>query len=84
LAGAVHVDGTARIQTIFERSDNPFMYDLLMKLDLEFNVRALINTSFNRKGEPIVHTIDDAIKSAEAMRLDAIVLNGELRILVPQ
>ena len=81
LQGTVHINGTARIQTIYDRSDNPFMYDLLLNLDQNHQVKALINTSFNRKGEPIVHTIDDAMKSAKAMNLDAVVLNGELVIL---
>jgi carbamoyltransferase len=81
LQGTVHINGTARIQTIYDRSDNPFIYDLLMNLDQNHQVKSLINTSFNRKGEPMVHTTDDAMKSAKAMSLDAVVLNGELVIL---
>ncbi len=81
LEGAVHANGTARIQTIFKRSDNPFIYDLLMLLDTEFGVKALINTSFNIKGEPIVHTLDNARQSAQNMGLDAVVLNGKIEIL---
>jgi carbamoyltransferase len=81
LEGAVHIDDTARIQTIFNRSDNPFMYDLLEFIDKKHDIKALINTSFNVRGEPIVHTIEDARKSAENMKLDAVVLNGELKIL---
>lgn len=78
LIGAVHTDGTARIQTIFNKSDNPFLFDLLTYLDKKHSVRALINTSFNIKGEPIVHSINDAISSAKNMGLDAVVINGEL------
>ncbi len=81
LIGAVHIDGTSRIQTVFKREENPFIYDLLTYLDLNHNVKALINTSFNIKGEPIVHTIEDAFNSAKNMQLDAIVLNGKLEIL---
>ena len=81
MEGAVHVDGTSRIQTLFERCENEFMYDLLTFLDEKYGVRALINTSFNVKGEPIVHTTDDAIRSATNMKLDALVLNGKLQLI---
>ncbi|MDA3780263.1 MAG: hypothetical protein PF487_08635 [Bacteroidales bacterium] len=81
IEGVVHIDGTSRIQTLFNRNDNPFMFDLLSMLDSDFGVKALINTSFNIKGEPIVHTINDAIKSAAKMKLDAVVLNGKLQLL---
>lgn len=81
LIGCVHTDGTSRIQTIFEKNDNPFMYDLLQYLDFKYKVKALINTSFNSRGEPIVHNIEDALKSAENMKLDAVILNGSLKLL---
>ncbi|MCG8411447.1 MAG: hypothetical protein MI739_09200 [Bacteroidales bacterium] len=81
IEGVVHVDGTSRIQTIFERKDNLFIYDLLHELDKNYGIKALINTSFNIKGEPIVHTADDAMKSAQEMNLDAVVINGKLQII---
>ncbi|MEN8116809.1 MAG: carbamoyltransferase C-terminal domain-containing protein [Bacteroidota bacterium] len=76
LAGATHADGTARFQTLFSRDDNQFMYDLLTHLNEKYGVKALINTSFNSKGEPIVHSLNDAEKAAKRMGLDGIVLNG--------
>jgi carbamoyltransferase len=80
IEGAVHVDGTARIQTIFSRSENAFVFDLLTTLQETYDHRALINTSFNIKGEPIVHTADDALKSARNMKLDGVVINGKLTL----
>lgn len=77
MEGAIHADGTARFQTIFDRNENPFLFDLLTYLDEKFAVRALINTSFNAKGKPIVHTTTDALKTAKKIKLDAVVLNGE-------
>ena len=77
IEGVVHVDGTARIQTIFQRDDNPFLFDLLELLDSKYGLKALINTSFNRRGEPIVHTPKDALSSANAMKLDGVVINGK-------
>lgn len=81
IEGVVHVDGTSRIQTIFQRDENPFIYDLLDILDSEHQVKALINTSFNVKGEPIVHSPEDALRSAKNMKLDGIVINGKLQRL---
>ncbi|MCW3806091.1 carbamoyltransferase C-terminal domain-containing protein [Plebeiibacterium marinum] len=81
IEGVVHVDGTARIQTIRNEAQNPFLYRLLLFLDEKYGVKALINTSFNKRGEPIVHTHEDAIKSARNMNLDGVVLNGKYQAL---
>ena len=78
LAGAVHADGTARVQTIFKKQQNPFLYDLLELLDVKYGIKALINTSFNGKGEPIVHTKENALTAARNMKLDGVILNGEV------
>ncbi len=78
--GATHVNKSARIQCLQNRSDNPFIYDLLDYLDKNHNIDCLINTSFNSKGEPMVQTEEDAISSAKNMRLDAIVVNGKLTL----
>ena len=72
----VHVDGTARVQVVTAESD-PFLFDLLTAFEVETEVGVLINTSFNRKGEPIVETPLDAIDAFLGMRLDGLYLNGE-------
>ncbi len=81
ISGVIHANGTARIQTIFERSDNPYLFDLLTVLEQNYGVKALINTSFNAKGEPIVHSADDAKHSATQMGIDALVVNGKILLL---
>ncbi len=78
LAGAVHQDGTSRIQIIKEREDHPFLYDLLVCLEEKYSILALLNTSFNQSGEPLVHSPADARKSAEAMGLDGVVLGNQM------
>lgn len=78
MAGVVHANNTARIQAIENDEDNPFMYRLLTYLNEEHGVLALINTSFNLQGDPIVHTKDDAFRSAKQMNLDALVFNNQL------
>jgi carbamoyltransferase len=77
IEGVVHVDGTSRIQKITKKEQNPFLYELLKFLDHEYGLKALINTSFNAKGKPIVHSPEDARNEASQMGLDFLVLNGD-------
>lgn len=81
LKGVVHANGTSRIQTIFSRQDNPFIFDLLEYLDQHHQVIALINTSFNGKGEPMVQTEETARDSAAKMKLNGLVINGKYQKL---
>lgn len=81
ISGVIHANGTARIQTIFSKDENPFMFDLLTLLDNTFHIKALINTSFNSQEEPIVHTKEDALLSGKNMGLDAVVVNGTVHEL---
>lgn len=78
LCGVIHANQTARIQTIALKDENPFMFELLTYLFEKHGVLALINTSFNTQGEPIVHTKEDALKSAKEMNLNALVYNNQL------
>ena len=80
IGGVIHANGSARIQTLFKKEDNPYLFDLLVLLDEQYNVKALINTSFNARGEALVHTCEDALKSAKNMGIDAVVLNGKLEL----
>lgn len=72
----VHVDGTARVQVVTEEGD-PFLIDLLNAFREETGVGILLNTSFNRRGEPIIETPLDAIDAFLGMGLDGIYLEGE-------
>ncbi len=78
LEGVTHVNGTSRIQALFRREENPFIWDLLSYLWKNYGLYGLINTSFNVKGEPIVHTSDDALASAKNMHLDYVIIQNEL------
>lgn len=78
MTGVVHANNTARIQTIEGEADNPFIYKLLLYLYEKHGVLALINTSFNAQGEPMVHTAAQARASARRMGLDGLVVNGRL------
>ena len=74
--GAVHVDGTARPQVV-RRSRDPELHALLTAHRREGGGRALINTSFNLHGEPVVHTPEDAVRTFVASGLDTLYL-GDL------
>ncbi|MHC1773806.1 MAG: carbamoyltransferase C-terminal domain-containing protein [Lentimicrobium sp.] len=78
LKAVLHFNNTSRIQTIFNKQDNPFMFRLLNVLQDEYDMIALMNTSFNYRGEPIVHTPENALYSAKKMNLNYIVIDGKL------
>ncbi|MBM3530724.1 MAG: carbamoyltransferase [Alphaproteobacteria bacterium] len=61
IAAVVHVDGSARVQTVTE-AQNAKLYRLLKEFEALTGVPVLINTSFNVKGEPIVETPVDAVE----------------------
>jgi carbamoyltransferase len=73
----VHVDGTARVQTV-RQDHNERLYALLKEFASITGVPVLLNTSFNVKGEPIVETPDDAIKCFLATGMDYLVLHDML------
>lgn len=73
----VHVDGTARIQTVREQT-NPMLYRLLKEFDALTGVPVLINTSFNIKGEPMVETPRDAMNCFLTTGIDNLVMHDTL------
>jgi len=73
----VHIDGTARVQTVREAT-NPMLYRLLKEFDALTGVPVLINTSFNVKGEPIVETPRDAVICFLTTGIDHLVLHDTL------
>ena len=76
LPAAVHVDGTTRPQEL-----DPGSGDLLPALLAQWGERAggaLINTSFNGPGEPIVSSVADAAHCFRRLGLDFLVLDDEL------
>ena len=56
----VHVDGTARPQ-IVTPTGNPRYHELLSKFHQKTGIPVLLNTSLNRRGEPMVCSPDDAL-----------------------
>jgi carbamoyltransferase len=71
----VHVDGTSRVQVIGPQDDH-FLVRLLRAFEAETGVPVLLNTSFNRRGEPIVETPEDAVAAFLDMGLDGLWMDG--------
>jgi carbamoyltransferase len=74
IAAAVHVDGSARVQSV-TREQNPRYYDLIKSFAVKTGVPAVLNTSFNLKGEAIVNSPFDAIRTFYTSGLDALFLD---------
>jgi carbamoyltransferase len=76
IPAVVHVDGTARLQTVRRESD-PFFWALLNAFGEAAGVPVLLNTSFN-ENEPIVCSPREAIDCFLRTDLDALFLEGLL------
>lgn len=74
IPAVTHVDGTARVQTV-TRSANPRYWTLLKEFEALTGVPVLMNTSFNLKGEPIVCTPHDAVRTFYSSGLDFLVMD---------
>ncbi|MEW6039392.1 MAG: carbamoyltransferase C-terminal domain-containing protein [Pseudomonadota bacterium] len=73
----VHVDGTGRLQTA-NSEWNPRFHDLLARFHRLSGVPALLNTSFNVMGKPIVHSMEDAFGVFLGSGLDALAAGDHL------
>ena len=74
---AVHVDDTARPQ-IISKKDNSSFYKILDEYNKITGLPAIINTSFNAHGEPIVRTPKEAVSSFLNTGLDNLAINNFL------
>jgi carbamoyltransferase len=78
IPAVTHVDGTARIQTINEEDNAPY-YKLVKEFFKLTGVPALINTSFNANGKPIVHSKQQALNAFHSNKgIDILVLDGKI------
>ena len=80
IIAAIHpYDKTCRPQ-ILERSQNKFYYDLIKKFGKKSGIYALLNTSLNTHGNPIINNENEAIDILKNTNLDAMIL-GEYLII---
>jgi carbamoyltransferase len=77
IPAVTHADNTARVQTV-RREQNPCYYELIEAFGELTGVPVVMNTSFNLRGEPIVCTPKDAIRTFYSSGLDFLVLGSYL------
>ena len=73
IPAVVHVDGTARIQTVDRRSE-PLMARVLEAFERRTGVPVVVNTSLNTAGRPMVDDPRDALECFGSAPVDALAL----------
>jgi carbamoyltransferase len=77
IPAVTHVDGSTRPQTV-ERDVNPLYWRLISEFGRRTGVPVVMNTSFNLRGEPIVNSPTDAIRTFFSSGMDALVIGSFL------
>lgn len=77
LPGAIHVDGTSRVQFV-KKCDNSTLFRILQHLKELSGFGAVLNTSFNMHGRTIVENPEDALQDFLDMGLDFLLIEGFL------
>ena len=73
----VHEDGTSRAQ-VLERRHNPRWYDLMVELEKLTGNGVSLNTSLNRRGEPMVCSPTDALNMFYGSDLQYLIMEDVL------
>ena len=81
IPAVVHVDGSARIQTV-DRADEPLLARLLEAVERRTGVPVVVNTSLNTAGRPMVDDPRDALECFGAAPVDALAI-GPLLVRRP-
>jgi carbamoyltransferase len=77
IPAVVHVDGTARIETV-DRNEEPLVAALLDAFERLTGVPVLINTSLNTAGRPIVDSPRDVLELFGSTPVDALAIGPYL------
>ena len=77
IPAVVHVDGTARIQTV-DAQANPRVAALLRAFEARTGLPVVVNTSLNTAGRPMVDDPRDALELCGSAPVDAMVLGPHL------
>lgn len=76
----IHVDGTCRIQTV-NKEQNELYYNLIKEFYKKTKIPILFNTSFNLGGEPLVETLEDALRTLSESEIEHLYL-PEYQLLI--
>ena len=77
IPAVTHVDGSARVQTV-SRDVSPRYHRLLTTFGEQTGTPVLMNTSFNLRGEPVVCSPRDALRTFLASGMDVLVLGNHV------
>ena len=77
----IHVDKTCRIQTVTEEQ-NKHYYDIIKTWYDATGCPIIFNTSFNLGGEPLVETLDDAIRTISTSDVEYLYLPEYNKIII--
>ncbi|GGL51076.1 carbamoyltransferase family protein [Planomonospora parontospora] len=77
IPAVVHVDGTARIQTV-DRADDPLLARMLEEFEVRTGLPVVVNTSLNTAGRPMVDDPRDALECFGSAPVDLLVLGPYL------
>jgi hypothetical protein len=77
IPAVMHVDGTTRPQVVHPESE-PEYHSMIAAFHRLTNIPMVLNTSFNRRGEPIVATPEDALAAFWELRCDALAIGPYL------
>jgi carbamoyltransferase len=77
IPSVTHVDGSARPQTV-EKEINLLYWRLINEFEKRTGVPVIMNTSFNLRGEAIVHTPTDAVRTFFSSGMDVLVIGSFL------
>jgi carbamoyltransferase len=77
IPSVTHVDGSAHPQTV-EKEINPLYWRLIDEFRKRTGVPVVMNTSFNLRGEAIVNTPTDAIRTFFSSGMDALLIGSFL------
>lgn len=75
IPAVTHIDGSGRLQTV-KKQVNPRYYRLIAEFEKLSGIPIVLNTSFNLKGEAIVCTPTDALRTFFSCGLDVLVLGN--------
>ncbi len=75
LPAVTHVDGTARIQTV-DHADHPLLAAVLADFERRTGLPAVVNTSFNTAGRPMVDHPRDALECFGSAPIDLLAIGS--------
>jgi carbamoyltransferase len=73
IPAVVHVDGTARIQTV-DAADEPVLARMLSAFERRTGLPVVVNTSLNTAGRPMVDSVRDALECFGSTPIDLMAL----------